>query len=486
MQSKLSEHKFKKGRFVTPANSMLHKFTESSWATERFPEYVWLALIFKHLGRKDGINTISQIYKNIFDINGEIYTPRFSLILAQEEEKQKKIYEMLLSFIDKKVLSPLTSIFTYSGYPIFSQNFYIEGYSIEQRVDELVSVIHDGFTHQSNFATDIRFLVILFPLLKGLLHIPPNMATRFAKYQHLEHSDDEMGAIRSSVRAAEMSRGYFSPSEDYLDMFWEKISSLSECKIHRVDFTQKEDDKEMYIEHVYEIMKYLSSLFISLKPLDDKMLVLIGLLTFSYKRIVELVEHNLSHAISGRNIIRSIIEALILIKFLLKNESSHKNIWAEYKYYGIGLYKLVLARYRESGLDLPDSHVHYDYIDHLINEYKHEEFIDMDTSYFGSQNIRIKAKSVGEEELYGLYYDYDSSFEHSLWGAIRESSLLKCTTSGHQYHCVPDIDNVQNLKSVWHDCVYVMNKILLVINDIYEIPQSLFAVVVDYEKEYFK
>ena len=48
--------------------------------------------------------------------------------------------------------------------------------------------------------------------------------------------------------------------------------------------------------------------------------------------------------------------------------------------------------------------------------------------------IRLKAESVGEKDLFGLYYDYDSSYEHGLWGAIRESSLLKCTNPAHKYH----------------------------------------------------
>jgi hypothetical protein len=64
------------------------------------------------------------------------------------------------------------------------------------------------------------------------------------------------------------------------------------------------------------------------------------------------------------------------------------------------------------------SHVDKDYIEALVNEFKIEESIDMDTRYFDQQNIRLKAESVNEKELYGLYYDYDSSFEHGLWGAI--------------------------------------------------------------------
>ena len=44
------------------------------------------------------------------------------------------------------------------------------------------------------------------------------------------------------------------------------------------------------------------------------------------------------------------------------------------------------------------------YIELLVNEFKSEEFIDMDTKYFDKQNIRLKAADVEEKELYGLYY----------------------------------------------------------------------------------
>lgn len=162
-----------------------------------------------------------------------------------------------------------------------------------------------------------------------------------------------------------------------------------------------------------------------------------------------------------------------MMKYLLKEETNHKDIWTEYQYYGIGQYKLIVERIRESGKDLTDSHVQAKYLDILVNEYKNKEFIEMDTTYFDKKNIRDKAKSVNEKELFGFYYDYDSAFVHGLWGAIRESSLIKCNSPAHQYHCVPDVENNQKLKSVWKDCYDTMNKILDILVDIYGYPNHL-------------
>ena len=54
--SKLSDHKFKKGEFITPINSlpMMQEFEdEKSWTYGRMPEYLWIGLILKYFGREE-------------------------------------------------------------------------------------------------------------------------------------------------------------------------------------------------------------------------------------------------------------------------------------------------------------------------------------------------------------------------------------------------------------------------------------------------
>ena len=97
---------------------------------------------------------------------------------------------------------------------------------------------------------------------------------------------------------------------------------------------------------------------------------------------------------------------------------------------------------------------------------------NMDTRTFKGGNAKQKFEAVGEKELY-LIYDYDSAFEHGLWSAIRESSLLGCDAPGHQFHCVPDVENQQKMKSVWHDVVMVMNKTIKLLIDEFGISDEL-------------
>jgi hypothetical protein len=273
-----------------------------------------------------------------------------------------------------------------------------------------------------------------------------------------------------------------SANNEHASFFWERISKMTDCKLIKIQFEEEKRDTDQYIQYLQDIYSYLSEVFTKTSPLDNKMLVLLGIATYSFKRIREVSDHKLSNTIVGRSSVRVLIENYIMIKYLITNEPTHKDIWTEFQEYGIGQFKLIVERSREQNPVKENSHVDYKYLEILVRDFKNEMFLDMDTRYFDNKNIRDKAKIVDENQLYGLYYDYDSAFEHGLWGAIRESSLLNCSNPLHRYHCIPDINDEQNLKSVWPDCVMVMNKTINVFDEIYGIPDSLLKGILDFEK----
>jgi hypothetical protein len=482
--SKLSQHVFKKGKFITPLNSipmMSEIEDEKSWTYGRLPEYLWIGLILNQYGREHGLQKLYKIVMELHRLAPDMRTPRMSDILLLDVTIQADFYRQVIETASKETLAPLTLIFTLSKEPEFTTWFYCADLTVEERQNKIIDTMQKSMGHQTHEATDIRFVALYFELLSGKLHLQKEHLDMILQYPALPHSAEEMKMIRPSVRSMEMImlEGEEANSA-YLKDFWRCISEMTECSLFSIQFPQETAEISLYMEELHEIFTYLADLFVSANPLNKKMNVIIGIATYSYKRFKEAYEHNLFNSISGRSCIRVLIENYIMLKYLIKNESSHENIWEDYQLYGIGLYKLILARHRESK-ELKLSHFDKDYIEALVNEFKIEESIDMDTRYFDQQNIRLKAESVNEKELYGLYYDYDSSFEHGLWGAIRESALVKCNNPAHQYHCVPDVEDKNRLKSVLSDCIMVMNKTILFLNDIYGIPSSLFEEVIAFE-----
>ena len=250
---------------------------------------------------------------------------------------------------------------------------------------------------------------------------------------------------------------------------------MFECKPYILKYKKdvSEETVEEYSIFIKNVFLYYGDLYRITNPLNEKMLVLLGLATYSYKRFLEIIEHDLFNTISGRSIVRVIIEDFIMMKYLLKEEQQNQKIWEEYQSYGMGELKLVTERFPENGIE-PNAKTHFDlkYLNILVDVYKSRMLQDMDTRAFKGGNAKQKFESVGEKELY-LIYDYDSAFEHGLWGAIRESSLLACDAPGHQFHCVPDVENQQKMKSVWYDLVMVMNKTIRLLVDEFGLSDEL-------------
>lgn len=489
MYTKLSQHNFKKGKFISPLNdipNMKSLNDYETWFYGRLPEYLWIGLILNKLGRKEGLKSIYNIITKLREIAPEMQYPKLSSILMLDDMKQTDLFTTINAQVAKGILSPLTLIFTVSEHPVFASAFY-DNVSVADRQNELIKAMNPIMGHQTNEATDIRFICLWFNVISGGLKLPKAMIEELAKYPRLNHDSEEMRIIRPMIRSCELSLGAISnftqeevPNKDFIDKFWRCVSSMTDCDLRAIKFPIEENDISLYKEYLYEIVAYLNELYKNSNPLEEKMSVILGIVTYSYKRFMEVCDYKLYNSISGRGSVRVLIENYIMIKYLLNHESSHENIWRDYKLYGTGLYKLVLTKHRENGIR-DSSHFDVPYIEALVSEFWIEDSIDMDTKYFDKHNIRKKAEDVDEKELYGLYYDYDSSYEHGLWGAIRESSLLKCINPSHQYHCVPDIDNKNVLKSVLPDCILVMNKTIKLLDDLYGVPENLLNEVVNFE-----
>ena len=483
--SKLGSHKLIKGRFVTPFNEIGTPMSdEESWVYGRLPEYIWIGLIFDYYGRSEALYKLREILQLIKKQIPSLHTLRLSDIFSLDSTEQIRTYEIMLKIIDREVLAPLTVIFTLSGHREFVKCFY-DNSEIETRVQKLNNLLKTTMNHQTDASTDIRFIVLLFWYQQGKLHIPKETLDLLNQYVQTDHSAEIMKSIRPTVRSLDMMALKTEQiSSAYLSYFWKKLSELTECDLYYVECPKEERDLKEYQETLYDILVYLTELYEHANPLDKKMKVLIGIYTYSYKRFKEAIDHELFSTISGRSIIRVIIEDYIMMKYLCMLEADKPSVWEDYEMYGIGQYKLILEKSREWKTNLKSPHFDGKYIELLVNEYKNEEFIDMDTKYFGSDNIRVKADKVNEKDLYGLLYDYDSAFEHGLWGAIRESSFLKCDNPAHQYHCVPDCDDNIVLKSTADDCVDVLNRTILFLNDIYGIPEKLINEAIEFGKKF--
>jgi hypothetical protein len=225
-----------------------------------------------------------------------------------------------------------------------------------------------------------------------------------------------------------------------------------------------------YYEDVCKLLEYISATTKDIIQ-TTKYSVVMGITTYTIKLYSEIVKNNLTNSISGRIIFRSMVEAYINLKYLLLKEPEQPNVFEMYQNYGIGKYKLVMAKLREGKYTISEeSHINPHIMEIYVNEPKNENFQDISLGYFDSDSIKKKFELVEEQELYEIFYEYGTNYSHAFWGAIRESSMLICNNPAHLYHAVPDYTFEQSLPDVNDDCIMVLQKLVRIISSYIDLP----------------
>ena len=474
--STLFEQVKKKGRIISPWVDQLGDIISlSSWSLERLPEYIWLGLILNSKGRTDGISICFSMLREIIRSFPELSSARISGILDMKEDAQVEIYRIVSKYVDAEILSPLTLVIDEKISMPFFRRFYSPILSVDKRIEALQTVAKKFNTPDSDEATDLRYIAIVPQVLSGTLHFPKDspLESALLYYGTTPHSDDIMRMYRPTIRSTEGA--LCMPCENtnpFVDLFWNKMCKLTECGLKAIVYQEGESsmDYSEFIEKTKEALDYLNVENTERTATDDAFSVLSGSFAYALKTFDEVIKHDLANTIIGRQSTRIIMEIYIMMKYLSLCEAEKPLIWSQYKAYGVGKYKLILLKLRE-GMGAEATHVNETVLDALVNEPQTEEFTDIDLKYFDDVNIREKAIKVDEKDSYDVSYDYDSSFAHGLWGAVRESSMLCCDNVFHHFRPVADASLMQNLPDVTLDCYNYLVKLIRLVNDRYAFPE---------------
>ncbi|SIS04185.1 hypothetical protein SAMN05878482_11077 [Peribacillus simplex] len=471
--SKLSDHKFKKGIIVSPANDSFGDTLKfNSWTKERLPEYLWLGLILNYYGRDKGLKKGESILYHIANINVDITQPKLSMIFSLSKEKQDEIYKIICNFINPSILSPLTILYRGEQHKVFNHYFYDNSQTVEDRISTLRSSVKMFYNHQSNDTTDLRYLSICLPLFKGMVRLSEGVGMTIESiknYSKTDHEDERMRFYRPSIRSFEVI-DMEENDDEFISYFWRELGLCTDCSPLYID----------HPEHVYDIQEFFydtKKVFENITLLnkeklieDPKFNVLMGSTCYILKLTGEVINNELKDSILGRLAFRTILEVFIMMKYLIIKEASQDDIFQGYQLYGIGKYKHILLRVRESSIER-ESHIAVPIVETIVNEPMWEEFVNIDVRFFDQQNIKKKFEEVNEKELYEIYYEYTTNYAHGFWGAIRESSMLICDNPLHKYHTVADFNFYQKLPSVIYDILKILKKHIELLSEVYEFPK---------------
>jgi hypothetical protein len=151
----------------------------------------------------------------------------------------------------------------------------------------------------------------------------------------------------------------------------------------------------------------------------------------------------------GPHILRSIIDARIIVAWLLKQND--RELFQKFKDYGLGkrkLFKLQLEKLMDREqlvTDESDQALHRR-LEAEVNQDVMEEFITIDVGgSFSGKNIRQMAQETDLAELYSLNYQPLSTEAHGEWGSLIALDLRHCGNPLHRYHRLGRFDTSQEV-----------------------------------------
>lgn len=467
-KSKLSEHKQNKKILITPFNQYLGKMvTFKSWQS-RLPSLLWLAIIINKYGHIDGLAKCYRVIEFMEFSSIKVDDLKISSILNLDDNKKEILFDYINNICEDKILDCLCLVVDDK---IFRKKFYKISNTSNSRIKQLEKLICECYSKYSYLGTDLRFFFAYHQVLIGKLKLMSDSFTAkntFNEYYRLDHSDPKMEIYRSDVRALELSFSMINEDSQYSNSFWKKVGNFSECELYLMEFDK--GDKNKMSVFCNDVEKELHNLIANNfeKKSEEKFIVISGLFTYAFKILKDVCENNLHNTISSRILLRTIMDIFINIKYLLFLENDKPNVWREFQDYGLGKFKLIYKKADEKYNLNENSHLTPKLLEAIVNDNFDEETMDIDLGYFDKTSIIKKFEDVGEKKLYDTLYDYDVSYSHAHWGAIRESSMLKCDNVLHQLHIHPDEYSQQRSKSSDYDYILIFIKIMSVISTQYD------------------
>lgn len=221
----LLDHK-KVGKQLQPGFAQLSdKMTFSSWTNERLPEMLWAAIIRVLINQDYAISEFRRIILFVANHKDkeQLHDLTFSGIANLEENIKNEFIEFLLQ--SELIANALTVLRLFTRLP--ARDTWVKYLpDTEPDVELLMRAVGMCLPHQSQEATDCRWLKVMIRVVSGKFHVPEMMVKSWVGYPY----EGDQRSIRPSIRACEMAQNPLIEN----DLTWATDFGKKHGKTHHV------------------------------------------------------------------------------------------------------------------------------------------------------------------------------------------------------------------------------------------------------------
>jgi hypothetical protein len=457
--SPLSKHT-RRGNILVPPMLGIPSVHFTSWINDRLPEMIWAALLLtnKDVSRDQALDVFRQVGRFISINSKDGVLPEITLT-GLSSFPTEKLLQLLISISAKenhrRALLPLLMFESLPAKEIWAKALLSTGDSITW--EPLAHAVARTLDHQSQEATDCRWLRVYCMMIGGKLKLPSEDLIK--EIYHYPNFRD-MRKVRPSIRACEGSFSMLAESHStWPTEFWKECYAKTPCIPLNIkpDYRSKIDSKDIIerLAGIYVSLANHSVSAIDKSDIDPRHDTTFGTALFTLLLLRELLKADNRTSISGRLILRTVVECYITLAYLVKKDD--EELWKSHRVFGAGQAKLSWLKYQD--METEPEFVDLDMLERLANEDMWLEYVKINLGHWEKSNLRKMSEDCGVKAVYDKYYSWTSAYTHGHWGAIRETVFDTCGNPLHRLHRIPS-PKAPNHPDVVPDAVQLIDGIL--------------------------
>lgn len=428
------------------------RMTFSSWSDERLPEMIWSAIIRVVVDQDFAISEFRRVIAFVAEHQNKEELSDLSItgISNLPEELRDEFLVFLLS--NPITASALNVLKVFDNLPARESWLKVLPQS-EPDLDILMAAVGMCLPHQSQEATDCRWLKLMLMVVSGKFQAPREMVEPWIDYPY----KGDLRSIRPSIRSCEMAFNPMNePDLSWANNFWSESWSNTPCmELVRHDEVASES-RCCSVEDIIKLREQLKAHWLnthSTTGVDAKHDGTFGIAFYGLTILEEIAASNAKSSILARLGLRTILETHISLRYLTKQDD--EQLWKKWRTYGAGQAKLNALKFDE--LVDPPKFVNTDTLESIASEDLWEEFINIELGNWSGADLRKLSDKVGLKPSYDQFYSWSSTFSHGTWGAIRETCFKTCGNPLHRLHRYP---SESKLPDALYDACILVNEIL--------------------------
>ena len=469
--SSLENHP-KSGKTLKSPISRLGNVHFSSWKDEFLPNILWAAVVAVTVSREEYLEIFRKIVDNFAKLpNDERHFVTHNWLSKLSEAEFNSVMEPLKG--TPGVLDGLAELRLIESLPdrdLWAK--FLPELGPKNKGISLITAVSSAIDHQSQLATDIRWLKVMVAIKRGMIILGPDprFAEKLKEFEQFPNYGD-MRKVRPSIRAMEMSCRQIESAEERPkaipksdpESFWIECRAKTECFTDRT-YEKFSGNTKSLLDELTGISIEIADHIDSVAPntnIDAKKDSSFGLVLFSIALLMEAASSKSHMLAGGRIMLRSIVEARITLSYLAKKNDP--TIWLQHRNYGTGQAKLAfLKAVRED--DVP-SFIKIEELHNLANEDTWMEFLDINVGAWEKMNLRQMSEFADCKDIYDKYYAWSSGYTHAHWASVRDTVFVTCLNPLHRFHRVPA--PTRQMPSILEDGCKLINGMIDDLNRLY-------------------